>query len=409
MALSLDSIYKPLNDFFLTRFATGAGTSVQFRFDKFGSVIADSDFVDPAHPEDGYSANVAEEQFSDLVNHVPIDAGDGANIVLSASAIDETYFYRLVTPATPYVPDGTDQDTTSAILSTFGLLKKDAQSRWEETKFASSDGTMPGFRPSFPAPPSWYDKTQTGIWTTQSFNITDPTPPPPTGPPNQLWRLKLDDVAMQNVLTQAAPGVVVRDHRTLSPATHVAMAPAAARAAFSPAAHVAVATAPTHVVVEPQAGLAVRYAQIYRGLNVTDRLAVNQAVASSAPTRPATTNSIAISFDYCLVQISRPWMLDAFLQDRSWYVPGTVKGSLTSGTGGTGALTSLPIALVAIKNLAIQAQWTADDLAAAQNARDFGPFKVDAVVDNKVSHAGIQVIGWILQAMPSLPPNDPPA
>jgi len=41
-------------------------------------------------------------------------------------------------------------------------------------------------------------------------------------------------------------------------------------------------------------------------------------------------------------------------------------------------------------------------------ATDFGPFKVDSgIVNNSLSHAGIQVVGWLLQHMPPLPPNDP--
>ena len=29
------------------------------------------------------------------------------------------------------------------------------------------------------------------------------------------------------------------------------------------------------------------------------------------------------------------------------------------------------------------------------------------IVNNSLSHAGIQVVGWLLQHMPPLPPNDP--
>jgi hypothetical protein len=61
--------------------------------------------------------------------------------------------------------------------------------------------------------------------------------------------------------------------------------------------------------------------------------------------------------------------------------------------------------------LAQNANWY-EDVANASIATDFGPFKVTAgIVNNelKLSHPGLQIIGWVLQKMPDLPPNDPPA
>jgi hypothetical protein len=145
----------------------------------------------------------------------------------------------------------------------------------------------------------------------------------------------------------------------------------------------------------------------FKGLALDQRLALNQSVAGSAPTQPVQTNSISISFSYCLVKINRPWLMDAFLNDKSWCVPSLKKGELSREDGG--ALQLMPIGFVAIRNLNIAANWSANDLSTAANATDFGPFKIDStIVNNKLSHSGIQIIGWLVQKMPDLPPNDPP-
>src|SRR5260221_2056040 len=111
MSLTLDAIYQPIAEFFLQLFQTDAGSPVFFRFDKFGSVISDEDFIDPAHPELGYLSGLAMEKFSDLVNHIPFDTHDNLNILLSDNSIDSTYFLRLLTPAMPLFPPGVDDAT----------------------------------------------------------------------------------------------------------------------------------------------------------------------------------------------------------------------------------------------------------------------------------------------------------
>jgi hypothetical protein len=80
MALSLDSIHQTLNNFFINQFKADAESSVLFRFDKFGSVISDQDFINPISPDLGYSSALAREVFSELVNQIPVEQDDGLNI-----------------------------------------------------------------------------------------------------------------------------------------------------------------------------------------------------------------------------------------------------------------------------------------------------------------------------------------
>src|ERR1700687_535240 len=129
MALSFDAIFKPLNDFFLKLFQTGADSAVIFRFDKFGSVISEQDFIDPNHPELGYSPNRATEKFSDLVNHIPSDNGDGMSIVFRQDAIDDAYFVQMLSPAQPCVSG--DGPLNQSIIDAFSAIKADAVKVWQ--------------------------------------------------------------------------------------------------------------------------------------------------------------------------------------------------------------------------------------------------------------------------------------
>jgi hypothetical protein len=421
MALSIDAIHKPLNDFFLQKFHTDEASVVQFRFDQFGSVVSDEDFVDPSHPELGYSPALARERFSDLVNHVPIEQADGLHVFLSQNAIDTTYFFRLVSPSIPVIPADANDTVRDGIVGAFSTVKKDALDRWEHTTLESSTGLMIQFKPALATPETWYDKNNTAIWTTQSFHIADAAPPPPTRP--GLWKLRLAEPQFQAILQAADLG-----------APAAAAAPAAVQPVAAPfarhamvAARIApiagVGTASTAAVAMPLRAAAVgrmepafaspaRLAmhdgvtRRFATLGVDKRILAASVLATAQPTQPAATNSITISFDYCVVTIKRPWFSDALMNDSSWCVPATAKGALTAPDEAGATLAWLPVAAVAIKNLTIAANWAASDVAAAKDATDFGPFKVGGdIVNNTLTHSGVQIVGWLVQRMPPLPPN----
>src|SRR5208283_4853743 len=169
MALSFDAIFNPINDYFVKRFQTGADNPVQFRFDKFGSVISNQDFIDPNHPELGYSSSRATEKFSDLVNHIPSDNGDGINIVFRQDAIDDAYFFRLLSPAQPCVSG--DSPHNQGIIDAFSTLKADAVKVWQDLKQESSLGLMLEFKPSLAEPENWYNESADANWTPVSFSV----------------------------------------------------------------------------------------------------------------------------------------------------------------------------------------------------------------------------------------------
>ena len=451
MSLSLDQIFKPLNDFFINLYSSSAESGVMFRFDKFGSVISDKDFIDPNHPE-GYSANLAEEKFADLVNHVPTDTGDGVSIIFRQDAVDESYFYRLLSPSQPCVSG--DSPATQSVINAFSTLKADALKQWNNLKLESSSGLLLEFKPSLATPSDWYDKNSADAWTHQQFSISSPAPTPapapPTGKPpiplnDGIWRLKLPDqvigrMVLPDSIRNSTP---VMKAMTLSPAVEQSakissprptVHPVFAMAAASPTlfSAPALAAAPVHAggaatlmsdrvqlnpvekqVFVPQATASFAVHDSIRSqistIPVSERFQLAQIIGTSAPTQPTATDSITITFSYSLVKIKRPWLIDAFVNDGSWFIPSTPKGAITSGTVGSPFALST-IAFVTIKDLVINANWSAADIANSAEATDFGPFKVDGgIAAGNLSHPGIQVIGWLVQTMPNLPPNDPPA
>ena len=434
MALSLDSIHQPLNDFFLNHFKTDSGSPVVFRFDKFGSVLSDADFIDPKLPDSGYSANVATEKFSDLVNYVPIEDPDGLNIVISQARIDQIY-EGLLGPAVLFIRQGADDQTKESIKDSFELQKSEAVRLFDKIHLESSTGLAFDFKPSLASPRDWYDKTKKDNWTTHSFNITEPATSTPVnnGPRFQLWRKKIDDATMAQLVPSAANAQLAEPARLATtllvahPTRPVQTTPSVVNASFRSARPLMAArfnpvtaarVAPTNIRDHRASAntAAVRFdlGKVYlrqaRTIPVNEKIAVLQYIKCNAPTQPATTNNISVSFDYCVVNISRPWYRQGFVNDTSWFIPGKTKGELTAPVDHGANLILLPVAAVAIKNLRIQAQWPAADIANSQEATEFGPFKVDSgIVNNALSHEGIQIIGWLLERMPNLPPNDDPS
>ena len=126
------------------------------------------------------------------------------------------------------------------------------------------------------------------------------------------------------------------------------------------------------------------------------------------------SNNMKLSFDYCLVTADRNWLNGGFLTARNWFVPHTKAGEIASGAGSeAGSFEVLPVAAVVVQNLQIQADWSQDDLAVQEKCVKLGPFSlVGRTIDagsNTISCKGMQIIGWVFEPMPCLPPNGDPA
>lgn len=187
MPLSLDSIYRPLNEFFSQKFGAGEDAPVTFRFAHLPRTFADSDFLAPLHPEWGPSPALAQELFSSVVDGVPRLDDDGRTVWLSMSRLSDLYADEILGPAIAFVPpDVTDATEKQARIDAFINTKGSATGLWEKIKAASVlEGGGVQFHPSTAMPANWWDRTDAGVWTHQSFQVKGAATPPgqPALPP----------------------------------------------------------------------------------------------------------------------------------------------------------------------------------------------------------------------------------
>jgi hypothetical protein len=370
MALSLGALHDALNDFVLKSF--GGDSSLLFRFDKYGSVIGDADFRPPQDPAGPVLPALARERFSDLVNRIPRVCDDGLNVVLSADSVDDTYFFRLLSPS-----QGAD-----------AALKAEAIQRWNNQTLESLDGTMLQFKPSDASPAAWYDESS-DVWTSHSFTVTAAQHDPPATDPG-LWRLRVD------------PGVL---RRIAIPLPVQPVQPEPVEPVEQPMRRFRAAPVLSRLAVRDRPIVHADLLSQVRDLSVRDRLVVSQAIAEQAPTQPVTTPALTVSFSYCLVHIDRPWWVDAFVNSATWSVPGLAVGAL-SDAAAPGGMAHLTVAVLVVKDLTITGSWTGEDATAAAEADGLGPFKVEPGLSatGSLTHTGLQTVGWLLQPLPALPP-----
>jgi len=171
MALSLDSVYRPFDEFFYDKFAAGDGAPVTFRFAHLPRAFVDSDFLTPLHPEWGPSPAIAQELLSTVVDGVTRLDPDGRTVWLSTSRLSELYNDEILSPATPFVPDDMTNDSArQARIEAFSQAKADAIGLWAKIKAASLlEGEGIEFRPSTAMPGNWWDRTDAGVWTHSPF------------------------------------------------------------------------------------------------------------------------------------------------------------------------------------------------------------------------------------------------
>lgn len=401
MGTLAQSLFKPVEEWIRSELGTPAGSTVAFRFDRFGTALSDADFMLPANPELGYSPALATERFSDLVNRTPVDLGTGDDIAFSEADIDTAYFYRLLSAAQPYLPPSLDAAGRQARIEAFSLMKAQALQLWEEMGNASVTGQLLEFRPSGAWPSKWYDKNNTEGWKVPVFHVEGTSQ---TRPDNELrWRLRPDEARISKDL-KLTPVELQR-----TPIDTLARRAAGIRRGEPlPARPNTIAAETGHVTTPPRPQI--RDLAHLTNLSLTERILAKRQILENAPTKPVkTTTGSTITFEACLVRITRDWLFWPLLHDTGWYVPGLSRGDVTR-PGAAGALTWLPTAMLVIRNLRITADWSSEDVAASEAATNFGPFTVTEKITNGVlANPAMQVVGWLLESMTVLPPNDAPS
>lgn len=318
----------------------------------------------------------------------------------------------------------------------FNATKAAARQAYDNSSVGSESGPT-SFEPVSAMPANWYDASQQTNWLHYSYSTgtpaAPPTPPPTSGNSQPPLHIITPIEPWRFTAVQAATPVI---HSTPTPVINKVPSPVINRGpsaitTFKPL----VETVPLARAAAPVTAPAERIAISARlsTFVLPTRFAAVATTPAPAPLQPAFT----MSFDYCIVQLSRTWLSGDFMAMPGWYVPGIAEGGYSSGPepiastlagSGTsapgspsstatdqpatyGPLTFIPTAFVAIKNLVMNASAIEGGSASTGPGASFGPFSlVNATgAANDLNAPGIQIIGWICSAQPQLPPVTDPA
>jgi len=150
---------------------------------------------------------------------------------------------------------------------------------------------------------------------------------------------------------------------------------------------------------------------VLKHLQVAERVRLTNSMAqnNTAPSRPVHSNKFSMSFDYCIVNLHRPWFDSSLFHYRKlWFSLTHDEGYFSSGVKddtNDGVLKCIPTAMILIKNLKLQASWTEEDKKNAKSSIGLGIFNVnDSVfIGNDLVNPGIQIIGWMCEVLPQMP------
>ncbi|HQR53655.1 MAG TPA: hypothetical protein PLZ79_10325 [Burkholderiales bacterium] len=463
MATDLDQLIQKFYDYFVDRYrksgAPGADVSPAFlAFESIGTAVT-ADMFQLGTGD--FSPQLALEQFSTLANVLPVL--DGTTIT-NPSLKTADGLYELMLFSAKLLP--------AADAGPFDHFRNKAAQALDTSTMVNLLPTGRPFHPAVATPPDWCAPVNAGGWTSASFSHSEQSttevgvgdPPPPVRP-LRPWNIRVlaaelrpaleSPMAVTRVMPQLRARMLQAD--VASPQTVsgpraaafaarsnklAAFAAGEAQTAESPQQDVALrlqalAQQPAQVSFEPPPPAAARTTLAPLALRRFDPDATAQidmaskrrtvlvmrpevlaaqtmALNAAAANREVTSSSISLSFDYCLVNVTRPWLATEFLSLKNWYMEGFRDGELASGSGGGGMpLEIMPVAALVVRKLSIKAAWSHDDQVSLQDTLSFGPFSLQGrVVDQasgEITCPDMQIVAWICEPMPRLPPAADPA
>jgi hypothetical protein len=383
-----------------------------------------------------FDKGLVVEQFSTLANPIPVLQGTSIH---APGLLTADGFYGSLLEQAQALP--------SADLGTFAQIKDNASKSYKQSVGFNRPLGGAEYHPAFPTPADFPLPSGTSAWASQDFKQTETesvSVPDPAAPhPVEAWGWRiaptellpaLDTTEAVREVTPANDFLLGREHMTFASARVVR--PALSQQALPSAAvsNVAFRTAAVGrlglmaragmepmATLTPEASFASVTAVAPTASAPTFQLSQSrvlslqvQQLATLSTPKSVTSKSMELSFDYCLVTAIRPWMDTAFLTSKTWYIPGSKAGDVASGAGdGNKPLEVIPVAAIVVKNLTIKADWSQDDLSVVNSFTKFGPFSLVGREFHSdtatLNCAGMQIVGWVFEPMPMLPPNSDPA
>ena len=417
-----------------------------------GYALNPADFKRAEAPNGPYDPDVAKEVFSQLANIAPLMST--ARFENSGFEVDDLYEI-LIASAIPVGATAADLPANP-----INRLFSDAQFELTQAQRGFHDDPNRFYYPCVATPANWYDDAASQYWPTITLKQSDAKATPPAASPFAraggldlakagLWRLKTADVsAVKSRAEDAATAKIALSRSIVSKSPvaapialkqalgkNVAAAslslgskvPLAAEKTRTPAfvdslgkarsaALFSRATPPANTLQNRVAALS-RVDLSKRDLgvpNLVDRLVLKDLLMQQLPATPASpaTDGFSISFKFCRVNIDRPWLKLALLNNKNWWMFDTPAGEYSTGTADNnpGMFPLLTTSFIVIRDLAITANWSQEDRQNIGNAASFGFFDVrDGTLNqNTLTVKGMQIIAWISKVTPKLPPLPPP-
>ena len=423
----------------LTGLLNASGMSASFAMQMAwpGYSLSPADFKAPNAPNGPYDVDVAREAFSQLSNIAP--TMNKAYFENSGFEVDDLYEI-LLSSAIPLSAPGTDA-TTNPLHRLFS----DAQFELAQARRGSKYDPNRFYYPCSATPSNWYDEAATQTWSRLDLKSTDVKPAAPSSPfvkagglqlvEKGVMRLRPDVVNEQTVKNDIVRAIDSREtvlKGRFTPLAAVAATrgavPAAASANDRSVARLEMASktqiAPANAFVRPDLKTDLQSARLNpQTLTIESparvaldrKLLLTNLIDRSLPVKPTspTTTGFSVSFRFCRVNVDRPWFKLALLSQPSWYMFATNARAYSTGTmnDNPGMFPLLPLSFVAIRDLKITANWSAEDRVSLTKAVSFGFFDVrnGAFNQNTYEVKGLQIVAWVSGLTPPLPPAQPPA
>jgi hypothetical protein len=386
--------------------ATSAGT-VFLAFEPLGRAVPPQMFqVSPSNP--ALSPALATEILSGLANAVPEVNAD--TYFRTGKTIDAQY--NLLMQGSQPAPG-----TPASSLALFTQVKANAVQTFDEIKLGSMLSPLSTFHPVTGEPTNWYDPSVAANWTSLHFQSSPPPapPPPPPPPPGGTGHPPPHPPIVNPPIVHPPIG----HPPIMLPMLHLPTLSVLAPPTSS------VHPWQWQVVAPEQRPLlkSVGAARLNMDATLAKAAAIDlvqnrasvevHALVNATTSVPPESQSIELTCQACSVALDRPWLSWAFLETRGWFVPGFLAGDFAPGA----LWPVLPIGMIAVRNLVIQAKGCPDDSVA--HSTGFGPFSLIGAsptvssaaghFDVTVSAPGPQIIAWIAQVLAGLPPQSDPS
>lgn len=438
----INAVYEELTR--LLNLGSDGNPSVVMQMAWPGYALSPTDFRRADAPSGPYDADAAREATSQLANIAPLFSR--ARFENSGFEIDDLYEIVLASA----IPVGATPETVGA--NPIYRLFSDAQYELMQAKRGSHDDPNAFYYPVNATPNNWYDESATANWVSVALNSSQVKPASSSssalvrsGALDQVtpsvWRmkptmksaidLKKDLFAKNPLLTKArvpsvppmSPVAPMSPAHTLNPSVMKRALQPAVLPGGQPKVGPTVSPELFSRKIVPSSLLKAggidpsRVDLMKRDLGCSDllqRVVVRSILDRALPSKPASpqTDGFSITFKFCRVTLDRPWFKLALLSTPNWWMFDTPVGAYSSGDPATnaGMFPYVTTSFIAIRDLKITANWSAEDRANLTTAASFGCFDLhDASVNNDtIEVKGLQVIAFVSKLMPRLPPQAPP-